>query len=92
MELRLLTFEVDIYWLQTILSMKYLHMIAFILLIVGGLNWLLTAFNYNLVDMIFGVGSPIAMLIYILVGLSAIYEVVMHKKQCRVCGSSPMAI
>ena len=34
--------------------MKILHMVAFILLVVGGLNWLLVAFGYNLVDMIFG--------------------------------------
>ena len=53
--------------------MKALHKIAFILLIIGGLNWLLVAFNYNLVDSIFGMGSTIAMLIYILVGLSALF-------------------
>ena len=70
--------------------MKFLHMIAFCLLIVGGLNWLLVAFNYNLVEMIFGSGSTLSMLIYVLVGLSAIYEVVMHKKQCKVCASGGM--
>ena len=67
--------------------MKYLHTISFILLIVGGLNWLLTAFNYNVVDMVFGMGSQISMIIYILVGLAAIYEVVMHKKLCRMCSA-----
>ena len=66
--------------------MKILHMVAFILLVVGGLNWLLVAFGYNLVEMIFG-GMGLTMIIYILVGLSAIFEVVMHKKQCKVCGS-----
>lgn len=70
--------------------MKILHMIAFILLVVGGLNWLLVAFNYNLVEMIFGAGSQISMIIYILVGLSAIFEVVMHKKLCKMCGSGGM--
>lgn len=68
--------------------MKYLHMITWILLVVGGLNWLATAFNYNVVEMIFGAGSPLAMVIYILVGLSAIYEVVMHKKNCKTCSVS----
>ena len=66
--------------------MKYLHMAAFILLIVGGLNWLLTAFNYNLVEMIFGT-SAITMIIYILVGLAAIYEVVTHKSVCKMCSA-----
>jgi len=65
--------------------MKALHMVAFILLVVGGLNWLLVAFGYNLVDMIFGMGSSISMIIYVLVGLSAIYELVTHKKTCKLC-------
>jgi len=68
--------------------MKILHMAAFILLIVGGLNWLLVAFGYNLVDSLLGgISSSLPALVYVLVGLSAIYEVVMHKKQCKVCGS-----
>ncbi len=49
-----------------------LNKIAFVLVIVGALNWGLTAFGYNLVDMIFGMGSTIAMVVYVLVGLSAL--------------------
>ena len=70
--------------------MKTVHVIAFVLLIIGGLNWLLVAFNYNLVDGIFGVGSAIAMVIYILVGLSAIFELFTHWKHCKMCGSGSM--
>lgn len=55
-------------------------MIAFILLVVGGLNWLLVAFGYNLVDSLLGAGSTLSMIVYILVGLSAIFEAVTHKK------------
>ena len=73
-----------------LMNMKYLHMAAFILLVVGGLNWLLTAFNFNLVEMIFGT-SVITMIIYILVGLSAIFEVVTHKKNCKLCASAGMS-
>lgn len=65
--------------------MKALHMIAFILLIIGGLNWLLVAFNWNLVDAIFGAGGTIGKIIYILVGLSAIYLAVTHKSCCKNC-------
>ena len=65
--------------------MKALHMVTWVLLIVGGLNWLLTAFNYNLVDKVFGMGSTVSMVIYVLVGLSAIYEIVNHKNTCRNC-------
>ncbi|OGF82305.1 hypothetical protein A3B18_03120 [Candidatus Giovannonibacteria bacterium RIFCSPLOWO2_01_FULL_46_13] len=70
--------------------MKALHMIAFILLVVGGLNWLLVAFDYNLVDSILGAGSAGAMIVYVLVGLSAIWEVLTHKKNCRNCNPSGM--
>lgn len=49
-------------------------MIALVLVIVGGLNWGLVGLaNFNLVDIVFGAGSFLARLIYILVGLSAIY-------------------
>ena len=67
--------------------MKYLHIVAFVLLAVGGLNWLLVAFGYNLVEMIFGVGSALSNLVYILVGLSALYLIFTHKKDCKACSS-----
>jgi uncharacterized membrane protein YuzA (DUF378 family) len=51
--------------------------IAYVLTIVGGLNWgLVGAFDFNLVDEIFGVDSTLASIIYILVGLSALYLIV----------------
>ena len=65
-------------------------MIAFTLLVVGGLNWLLDAFSYNVVEMIFGMGSAVTRGIYVLVGLSAIWEVLTHKKNCRHCNPSGM--
>ncbi|MEI6304909.1 MAG: DUF378 domain-containing protein [Candidatus Taylorbacteria bacterium] len=71
--------------------MKVAHVIAFILVIVGGLNWLLVAFNFNLVDAIFGAGSVLAKIVYILVGLSALLLVVTHKKACRNCAAAPVA-
>lgn len=63
------------------------HMVAFTLLVVGGLNWLLVgAFNTNVVEMIFGTGG-ITKVVYVLVGLSAIYEVATHKGNCKACGA-----
>lgn len=56
--------------------MKSVDMIAMILVIIGGLNWgLVGAFDYNLVDSLFGVGSALSQIIYILVGLSALYMI-----------------
>ena len=65
--------------------MKMLHMVTFLLLIVGGLNWGLVAFGYNLVDMLLGAGSMPAKIVYALVGLSAIVVMVTHKSDCKMC-------
>ena len=64
---------------------KTLHMVAFFLLIVGGLNWLLYAFGYNLVTLVFGSIPTLEMLVYVLVGLSALYLAVTHMGDCRTC-------
>jgi len=70
--------------------MKGMHMVAFILLVVGGLNWLLIGLGeWNLVMMIFGgLGDWAVRIVYILVGLAAIWEVAMHKSNCKMCSSS----
>ena len=53
--------------------MKILHIITFILVIVGGLNWLLVGlFNWGVGDWL---GAGLAQVVYILVGLSALYMV-----------------
>ena len=72
--------------------MKATHTVAFILVVIGSLNWLLVGiFSYNLVDSIFGAGGIISKIIYILVGLSAIILVATHKSSCKQCatGSTP---
>ncbi len=61
--------------------MKALHVTALTLLIIGGLNWLLVGFGWNLVDSIFGMGSILSRIIYILVGLSAIVELFVHSSK-----------
>ena len=51
-----------------------LDWIAQILLIVGGLNWgLVGLFNLDLVATLFGEGTLISRIVYILVGLSALW-------------------
>jgi hypothetical protein len=56
--------------------MKALNLITLVLLIVGGLNWgLVGLFDFNLVAAIFGAGSPIARIVYVLVGASAIWQI-----------------
>ncbi|MBP9701477.1 MAG: DUF378 domain-containing protein [Candidatus Pacebacteria bacterium] len=70
--------------------MKTLHKIAFVLLVIGGLNWLLIGvFNWG-VGMV--LGTVLARIVYTLVGLSAIFLVVTHKKSCKDCVGSQTAM
>ncbi|MBQ1565484.1 MAG: DUF378 domain-containing protein [Clostridia bacterium] len=55
-----------------------MNIVALILMIVGALNWLLVGlFNFNLVTAIFGAGSVMSIILYILVGLGGIWGIVM---------------
>ena len=67
--------------------MKGVHIIGFLLLVIGGLNWLVFGiWGYDIVGWLFGgMDSSISRAVYILVGLAAIVEVVTHKKNCKVC-------
>jgi uncharacterized membrane protein YuzA (DUF378 family) len=58
-------------------AMKPLNLITLILLIVGGLNWgLVGLFNFDLVATLFGAGSILARIVYMLVGLSALWQLI----------------
>jgi len=53
-----------------------LDWIALILLIVGGLNWgLIGLFSFDLVDLIFGSIPLLQNIVYVLVGLAALYTI-----------------
>lgn len=53
-----------------------LDWVALVLVIVGGLNWgLVGLLNLDLVAALFGAGSLLAKIVYILVGLAALYTV-----------------
>ena len=55
-----------------------MNIVALILMVVGALNWLLVGlFNFNLVTSIFGVGSVMSVILYILVGLGGIWGIIM---------------
>lgn len=64
-------------------------MIAFLLLVVGGVNWLLVGlFGWDIGQLFGGMGATVSRVIYILVGLSALFEMVTHKGMCKMCSSS----
>lgn len=55
--------------------MKTIDVITMILIIIGGLNWgLVGLFDWNLVAALFGSLSWLSRFIYILVGISAVYQ------------------
>jgi uncharacterized membrane protein YuzA (DUF378 family) len=60
--------------------MKSFDVLAAILLVVGGINWGLVGFtNFDLVAAIFGNGSALAKIVYVIVGLSALYQALQWK-------------
>ncbi len=69
--------------------MKALHYVAFTLLVVGGLNWGLWAlFNLNLVNTVLGSWPMVEKVVYILVGVSAVYIAATHMNDCKICSKS----
>jgi uncharacterized membrane protein YuzA (DUF378 family) len=66
-------------------------MVAFILVIVGALNWgLVGLFGFNLVETVLGGMPAIERAVYVLVGLSAVWEVLKHRQNCKMCAPSAM--
>lgn len=66
--------------------MKGLHIVSFILLVIGGLNWGLIGVGVeDIVSRI--LGDAVAQVVFVLVGLAAIVEIVSHKKSCKACAA-----
>lgn len=56
--------------------MKYVNWVSRVLVLVGALNWgLVGAFQFNLVEAVLGEGTALTSVVYILVGVAALYEV-----------------
>lgn len=62
------------------MKLNILDLVALVLVIVGGLNWGLMAFGYNLVTAVLGSVPMLVTLVYALVGLSAVYLAVISMK------------
>ncbi len=65
------------------MKMKDLDMVAYVLVLLGALNWgLVGAFKLDLVQLILGTAPALVQLVYILIGLSGLYGVymMMNKK------------
>lgn len=63
-----------------------MHKVAFVLLVVGGLNWLLVGvLGWDISRWLGGMDSMLARVVYVAVGLAAVYEVATHKANCKAC-------
>lgn len=57
--------------------MKRLNLVTLIVVIVGGLNWSLVGLvDFDLVATLFGAGSVLTRIVYVLVGASALWQLV----------------
>lgn len=71
-------------------STKLLHMVAFTLVIVGGVNWGLIGLmgpDYDLVYMLLGQWPWLYNAVLVLVGVSAVYLAATHMGDCKICSS-----
>ncbi|MGL6184908.1 MAG: DUF378 domain-containing protein [Clostridium chrysemydis] len=56
--------------------MRIIDKIALLLVIIGAVNWgLIGLFNFNLVSLLFGAGTILSNIVYILVGISGLYSI-----------------
>lgn len=60
---------------------KNLDMLALVLLLLGGLNWgLIGLFNFDIVNLVLGGIPVLERILYVLVGLAALYKLKDLKK------------
>jgi uncharacterized protein len=63
-------------------------MVSFILVVIGGLNWLLVGLaGWDIGQLFGGQDAMVSRVIYVLVGLSAIVLLFTHKKDCKMCSA-----
>lgn len=66
--------------------MRAVHVIAFLLVVIGAINWgLVGLFRLNLVEALTPSTPGLLAFIYILVGISGVYIGVTHVRECREC-------
>jgi len=60
--------------------MKYIDLVAAVLVLVGAINWgLVGLFQFNVVSTVFGDPATLGRLIYILVGVSGVFVALQWK-------------
>ena len=64
-----------------------MHKLSFILLVIGGLNWLLVGLFKLDIGILFsgGQAAAVSRIIYVRGGLAAVQMLISHKKLCKEC-------
>ncbi|MHB1769923.1 MAG: DUF378 domain-containing protein [Minisyncoccota bacterium] len=71
--------------------MKILHQIAFVLTVIGALDLGLVGLggfagaDWNVINSVLGAFPSFEWIVYVLIGLSALYLAFTHKKSCTMC-------
>jgi len=56
---------------------RAINKLTLLLVIVGGLNWgLVGLFDFDLVAALFGEMTPLSRIVYVLVGISAVWQII----------------
>lgn len=75
------TADVHVTNARSVRKMSAIDWIPMLLLIVGGVNWgLVGLFDFDLVAYLFGAMTGLARVVYVLVGLSALYAIYLCSK------------
>ncbi len=63
-----------------------MHKVTFILLVIGGLNWLVFGLSgWDIGQLFGGMDQVVSKGIYVIVGIATLYEIACHRKLCRNC-------
>jgi uncharacterized membrane protein YuzA (DUF378 family) len=74
-------------------TQKWIHIVAFVLVVVGaidlGLFGLIPANasgqGFDILQAIFGFSPTLLEIVYVLIGISGVYLLFTHRKECKVC-------
>ena len=70
--------------------MRTIDIVVAVLLVIGGLNWgLVGLLQFDLVAAVFGEASAVSRLVYVIVGLCAVYQAVQWRAIQRRWGMMP---
>jgi len=68
--------------------MKLVHMVAFVLVVVGALNWgAMGLLGTNVLSGLLGAMPGLEKLVYVLVGVSGVVLLATHMQDCKMCKS-----